>query len=91
MPVTAAIQPYAPSEPIEPVAPSIAAEPQLPPAATQVQGNQVQQLFAAIQVERTPEGGLKIEAPPEAAGALAAMFQGMADLLAGVTGPSSSE
>jgi len=91
MPVTAAVQPSAPSEPIEPVAPSIAAEPQLPPAATQVQGNQVQQLFAAIQVERTPEGGLKIEAPPEAAGALAAMFQGMADLLAGVTGPSSSE
>ncbi len=32
-------------------------------------------------VERTAGGGLKIEAEPEAAGTLAAMFQGMADLL----------
>jgi len=42
----------------------------------------VQQMLSAIRVERTPEGGLRIEAPPEAATTLAAMFQGMADLMA---------
>jgi hypothetical protein len=38
-------------------------------------------MLAGIQVQRTEGGGLKIEAEPEAAGTLAAMFQGMADLL----------
>jgi len=42
----------------------------------------VAELFAAIRVERTEEGGLRIEAPPETADTLAALFQGMADLLA---------
>ncbi len=41
----------------------------------------IEELFASINVERTAGGGLKIEAEPEAAGTLAAMFQGMADLL----------
>ena len=90
-PITIAVPPSAPSEPSQPIAPSIAAEPQLPPTSPQVQGSQIQQLFTAIQVERTPQGGLKIEAPPEAAGALAAMFQGMANLLAGAAGPATSE
>ncbi len=83
-PVPAVAQPTPLSTPIAPVEPSIGADPQLPPPPPpQIQGAQVQQLFAAIRVEQTAEGGLKIEAPPEAAAALAAMFQGMAGLLAG--------
>jgi hypothetical protein len=47
-----------------------------------LEGAQVQQLLAGMRVERTADGGLRIEAPPEAAGTLAAMFRSMADLLA---------
>lgn len=90
-PAAALAPPAVPPEPSRPVTPPTAAEPQIPPTSPQVQGAQVQQLFAAIQVERTAQGGLKIEAPPEAAGALAAMFQGMAELLAGATKPVASE
>jgi len=48
-----------------------------------VDGATVRRFLETITVERTPDGGLKIEAPPETAGTLAAMFQGMADLLNG--------
>jgi len=40
--------------------------------------------FAALRVERTPEGFVRIEAPPEAAGSLLALFEGMAKLLSAV-------
>ena len=39
-------------------------------------------LFSALRVERTPLGGIRIEAPPEAATQLVALFEGMAKLLA---------
>ncbi|MBI3201398.1 MAG: DEAD/DEAH box helicase family protein [Myxococcales bacterium] len=39
-------------------------------------------LFDALRIERTPSGGVRIEAPPEAAESLIALFQGMAKLLA---------
>jgi len=80
-----------PPEPRQPAAPPTAAPKHEPSPLPQVQGTEVQQLFGAIQVQRTEGGGLKIEAPPEAAGALAAMFQGMADLLAGATAPPATE
>jgi hypothetical protein len=44
----------------------------------------VARLFEAIKVERGSDGSLRIEAPPAAAGALAALFDGMARLLTSV-------
>jgi SNF2 family DNA or RNA helicase len=41
----------------------------------------VQQLFSGLSVQRTAGGGLVIEAPPETASTLAALFSGMAQLL----------
>ena len=39
-------------------------------------------LFASVRVERTAGGGLRLDAAPEAAASLAALFEGMARLLA---------
>jgi len=47
----------------------------------------VARLFEAIRVERGNDGSLRIEAPPAAAGALAALFDGMARLLTAVALP----
>ncbi len=47
----------------------------------------VARLFEAIRVERGSDGSLRIEAPPAAAGALAALFDGMARLLTDVAAP----
>ncbi len=47
----------------------------------------VARLFEAIKVERGSDGSLRIEAPPAAAGALAALFDGMARLLTAVAAP----
>jgi hypothetical protein len=41
----------------------------------------VSALFAAVSVERTAGGGVRLEAPPEAAASLVALFEGMARLL----------
>lgn len=38
-------------------------------------------LFRALRIERSPGGHLRIEAPPEAAESLLALFEGMAKLL----------
>jgi SNF2 family DNA or RNA helicase len=38
-------------------------------------------LFSAVRTERTADGGLRIDAPPEAAASLVALFEGMARLL----------
>jgi hypothetical protein len=43
--------------------------------------NPVAALFSALRVERTTDGGVRLEAPPEAAGSLIALFEGMAKLL----------
>jgi superfamily II DNA or RNA helicase len=42
---------------------------------------EVQRLFAGLTVQRAAHGGLVIEAPPETASTLAALFSGMAQLL----------
>jgi len=88
--------PEPPPPPVEPVvrrsptgAPPASPPPQATPpprpsepvAPAPLSGAQVQQMLAGIQVQRTERGGLRIEAEPEAAGTLAAMFQGMAELL----------
>jgi SNF2 family DNA or RNA helicase len=41
----------------------------------------VSSLFERLRVERTESGGIRIEAPPEAAASLVALFDGMAKLL----------
>jgi hypothetical protein len=53
-----------------------APEPMPPPSAVDVQ-----KLFAGLSVQRTAQGGLMIEAPPDTASTLAALFAGMAELL----------
>jgi hypothetical protein len=50
-------------------------------------GGDVRGLFAQLQVRREPSGKVVIEAPPEAAGALSALFEGMAALLQSVARP----
>jgi hypothetical protein len=45
--------------------------------------NPVAALFDLVRVERTGDGGIRIEAPAQAAGSLVALFEGMAKLLAG--------
>ncbi|MEK7446974.1 MAG: hypothetical protein AABZ70_19165, partial [candidate division NC10 bacterium] len=42
---------------------------------------EVQRLFAGLTVQRAAHGGLVIEAPPETASTLAALFSGLAQLL----------
>ena len=61
-----------------------APEPAPPPSAVDVQ-----KLFSGLTVQRTAHGGLVIEAPPETAATLAALFAGMAQLLQAVPGPAS--
>jgi SNF2 family DNA or RNA helicase len=76
-----------PPKPGKPKAPPVDEEVEAPSTPTQVKGSDIRQLLGAIHVQRTEQGGLKIEAPPEAADTLAAMFQGMADLLAAAAAP----
>jgi superfamily II DNA or RNA helicase len=51
------------------------------PAAALPSATNVKALFSALQIRRTDRGGISIEAPPEAAATLAALFEGMASML----------
>jgi hypothetical protein len=51
----------------------------------------IARLFDALRVERGADGSLRIEAPPAAASALAALFEGMARLLSAVGGAPPTE
>jgi hypothetical protein len=51
------------------------------PAVALPSATDVQVLFSALHIRRTERGGISIEAPPEAAATLAALFEGMASLL----------
>ena len=48
---------------------------------------EVRQLFSQLQVRREPSGNIVIEAPPEAASTLSALFEGMAALLQAAAEP----
>jgi hypothetical protein len=48
----------------------------------------IQRLVSGLTVQRTGTGGLRIEAPPEAAEMLAALFSGMATLLQAAAAPA---
>ena len=47
----------------------------------------IQRLVSGLTVQRTASGGLVIEAPPETASTLAALFSGMAQLLQAAAAP----
>ena len=51
------------------------------PGPVAVETPNVSALFAAVRVERTVGGDVRLEAPPEAAASLVALFEGMARLL----------
>jgi superfamily II DNA or RNA helicase len=65
----------APAEEIAPLTDTI------PTEAPKAGGAEIAQLFSRLSVRRTESGGISIEAPPEAAGALAAVFSGLARML----------
>ena len=65
------------AEPADP-----AAERSAPPGA-----EDVMKLFSKIAMRPAKDGGLVIEAPPEAASTLAALFEGLAKMLRGANGP----
>jgi SNF2-related domain/Helicase conserved C-terminal domain len=50
----------------------------------------IQRLVSGLTVQRTAKGGLMIEAPPETASTLAALFSGMAQLLQAAAPPTST-
>jgi len=56
------------------------------PAEVAVSARQLEEMFAGLEVRARAGGGLVIEARPETASALLAMFQGMASLLGAVRG-----
>jgi hypothetical protein len=51
----------------------------------------VQKLFAGLTVQRSARGGLVIEAPPETASTLAALFSGIAQLLQAAVPPTPEQ
>lgn len=64
---------------------TIAAAPEPMDSAAAIEG-----LVAGVTVRRTSSGGLVIEAPPEAAATLAALFSGMAQLLQAAAAPPAT-
>ena len=52
---------------------------------------EIQRLVSGLIVRRTHSGGLVIEAPPETASTLAALFSGMAQLLQAAAAPQATE
>jgi hypothetical protein len=77
------------AEPLKQDAPS-AEQPFVPAPATGLEIPPVACLFDALRVERGADGSLRIEAPPQAASALASLFDGMARLLSTVGSAQAS-
>lgn len=63
----------------------------VPEATPTPSATDVQRLFAGLTVQRTGRGGLVIEAPPETASTLAALFSGMAQLLQIAAAPAVAQ
>ena len=55
--------------------------PARPPVEAPRLTGDIRGLLSQLQVERNAEGGLRIEAPPEAAEGLASLFEGLADVM----------
>lgn len=56
-----------------------------------VTGPQIERLFERLEIQRKPDGGVTIDAPPEAAQTLAALFTGMARLIAEAAPPTTED
>ncbi len=56
-----------------------------PAGGHRVVTDELRVMFSRLHIESTAGGGLRIEAPAEAAAALAAVFEGLAGLLGGST------
>ena len=56
-----------------------------PTSSERMRREPIAALFDVVRVERTQSGGVRIEAPPEAASSLLALFEGMTKLLAGAS------
>jgi hypothetical protein len=78
---TSDLETAAPAEGVPPAEP--VAVPAAAAAAARAPSVPVRELFSRLSVRRTEGGGVAIEAPPEAAAELAALFEGMARLIAG--------
>jgi len=70
-----------------------AAEPAVAAAAStapspMVQPDAIRRLFSQLTIRPREDGGVHIDAPPEAAAGLAALFEGMASLLRQSSTPS---
>jgi superfamily II DNA or RNA helicase len=63
------------------LAPAVAAEVAVPPPPALPAVGEVRRLFSQLQVKKGGDGRVIIEAPPEAASTLSALFEGMAALL----------
>jgi SNF2 domain-containing protein/helicase-like protein len=63
---------------VEPTAPGLEAS---PPRLESIQRLDIASLFARVTVSRTPEGGVRIEAPPSAAADLTELLSGLTGLL----------
>jgi hypothetical protein len=64
------------------LAPTVAPRPKPDIAsARSMPGDDVQGLLAKLQIRQKPDGGVSIDAPPEAAATLATLFEQMAKLL----------
>ena len=69
------------SQDVAAVAPASSAQAASAPAAVPLSAVNVKSLFSTLEIRRTERGGISIEAPPEAAATLAALFEGMATML----------
>ncbi len=74
-----------PHEPLE-VEPT-----ETPDLAPPALGSDVRRLFSQLQIRREADGRVILEAPPEAASALGALFEGMAALLQSASRPASGD
>ncbi len=72
---------------ISPAAPAPSVQAVSVPAAALPSAADVKSLFSALEIRRTERGGISIEAPPEAAATLAALFEGMASMLRAPAAP----
>ena len=69
------------SQDVAAAAPAPSAQAVSAPAAVPPSAMDVKSLFSTLEIRRTERGGISIEAPPEAAATLAALFEGMATML----------
>ena len=58
-------------------------EDQEPAPGARAPADSIAHLFGQLRVERRPDGGIRLEAPPESAASLVALFEGMAKLVSG--------